>query len=160
MCLPTQETWFWSLSGEDPLEKEMPAHSSILAWEIPRKEWTLQATLDGVTKDLDTTEWLNWTELIICIRTPGWPSALSMSNTTLKENFCGSKSQQCFPGSSDGKESTCNAGDPGLIPGSGKSPGERNGNPLQYSCLENFMDRGAWLATVHEVAKSHTQLSH
>ena len=52
-----------------------------------------------------------------------------------------------------GKESACQAGDAGLIPGSGRSPGEGNGNPLQYSCLENPMDRGAWLATVHEVAK-------
>ena len=52
-----------------------------------------------------------------------------------------------FPGGSDGKESTCNGGDMGLIPGSGKSPGEGNGNPLQYSCLENPMDR-AWWATV------------
>ena len=51
-----------------------------------------------------------------------------------------------------GKESACQAGDVGLIPGSGRSPGEGNGNPLQYSCLENPMDRGAWLATVHEVA--------
>ena len=49
-----------------------------------------------------------------------------------------------FPGHSDGKASTCNAGDPGLIPGSGKSPGEGNDYLLQYSCLENFMDRGAW----------------
>ena len=49
-----------------------------------------------------------------------------------------------FPGGSDGKASACNAGDPGLIPGSGRSPGEGNGNPLQYSCLENPMDRGAW----------------
>ena len=49
-----------------------------------------------------------------------------------------------FPGGSDGKASACNAGDPGLIPGSGRSPGEENGNPLQYSCLENPMDRGAW----------------
>ena len=55
---------------------------------------------------------------------------------------------------SDGKESTCNAGDLGLIPGSGRTPGEGNGNPLQYSCLENPMDRGAWWATVHWVAKS------
>ncbi len=47
-------------------------------------------------------------------------------------------------GDSDGKESACNAGDPGSIPGSGRSPGEGNGNPLQYSCLENPMDRGAW----------------
>ena len=58
-----------------------------------------------------------------------------------------------------GKESTYNAGDAGLIPGSGRSPGEGNGNSLQYSCLENPMDRGAWWATVHGVAKSQTQLS-
>ena len=49
-----------------------------------------------------------------------------------------------FPSSSDGKESACNAGDPGSIPGSGRAPGEGNGYPLQYSCLENPMDRGAW----------------
>ena len=59
-----------------------------------------------------------------------------------------------FPGVSDGKESACNAGDPGSILELGRSPEEENGNPLQYSCLENFMDRGAWQATVHEVAKS------
>ena len=51
------------------------------------------------------------------------------------------------------------ARDPGSIPGSGRSPGEGNGNPLQYSCLENSMDRGAWQATVHGIAKSRTQLS-
>ena len=49
-----------------------------------------------------------------------------------------------FPGDSDGKESACSVGDLGLIPGSGRSPGEGNGNPLQYYCLENSMDRGAW----------------
>ena len=49
-----------------------------------------------------------------------------------------------FRGDSDGKESACNVGDLGLIPGSGRSPGEGNGNPLQYYCLENSMDRGAW----------------
>ena len=64
-----------------------------------------------------------------------------------------------FPGSSDGKASAYNAGDPGSIPGLGRSPGEANGNPLQYSCLENPMDGGAWLATVHGVAKSRTRLS-
>ena len=64
-----------------------------------------------------------------------------------------------FPGGSDGKESACNAGDAGLIPGSERSPGEGNSNPLQYSCLENSTDRGAWLATVHGVTKSWTQLS-
>ena len=64
-----------------------------------------------------------------------------------------------FPGGSDGKESACNAGDPGLIPESGRSPGEGNGYPLQYFCLENPMDRRAWWATVHGVSKSQTQLS-
>ena len=64
-----------------------------------------------------------------------------------------------FPGSSDGKASVYNAGDPGSIPGLGRSPGERNGNPLQYSWLENPMDRGAWWATVPGIAKSRTQLS-
>ena len=59
-----------------------------------------------------------------------------------------------FPGGSDGKEYACNAGDPGLIPGSGRSPGEGNGNPLLYSCLENSMDQGAWRATVHELTES------
>ena len=58
-----------------------------------------------------------------------------------------------FPGGSEGKASACNAGDPGSIPGSGRSPGEGNGNPLQYPCLENSIDGGAWWATVHEVAK-------
>ena len=57
------------------------------------------------------------------------------------------------------KASTYNAGDLGSIPGSGRSPGEGNGNPLQYPCLENRMDGGAWWATVHGVAKSWTRLS-
>ena len=64
-----------------------------------------------------------------------------------------------FPGGSDGKASTCNAGDLGSIPGLGRSPGEGNGNPLQHSCLENPMDGGAWQATIHGAAKSRTQLS-
>ena len=63
-----------------------------------------------------------------------------------------------FPGGSDGKESTCNAGDLGLIPGLGRSPGEGNGKPLRDSCLENPLDRGAWQPTAHRAAKSQTQL--
>ena len=58
-----------------------------------------------------------------------------------------------FPGGSEVKASACDAGDLGSIPGSGRSPGEGNGNPLQYSCPGNPMDRGAWWATVHGVIK-------
>ena len=64
-----------------------------------------------------------------------------------------------FSDSSEGKESACNAGDLGSIPKSGRSPGEENGIPLQYSCLENFMVRGVWWATVHGVAKIQIQMS-
>ena len=63
-----------------------------------------------------------------------------------------------FPDSSDGKESACNEADPGSIPGFGRFPGEGSDNLLQYSCLENSMDRGDWRATVRGVAKSQTQL--
>ena len=61
-----------------------------------------------------------------------------------------------FPGNSIGKESACYAGDPGSLLRSGRSPGGGNANPLQYNCLGTLMDRGAWWATVHEVAKSWT----
>ena len=66
---------------------------------------------------------------------------------------------QKFPGGSDGKASACYEGDLGSIPALGRSLGEGNGNPLQYSCLENSMDGGAWWATVHGVTKSQTRLS-
>ena len=64
-----------------------------------------------------------------------------------------------FPGGSDSKQFACNVGDMGLILVSGRSPGEGNGNPLQYSCLENSTDGGAWWATVRRVTKSWTQLN-
>ena len=64
-----------------------------------------------------------------------------------------------FPGGSDSRVSAYNAGDPGSIPGLGRSRGEGNGNPLQYPCLENLMDRGAWWTAVNGVTKSRTQLS-
>ena len=68
-------------------------------------------------------------------------------------------SNKGFPGGSEVKASACNVGDLGSIPGSGRSPGEGNGNSLQYFCLENHMDGEAWWATVHQVAKSRTRLS-
>ena len=77
---------------------------------------------------------------------------------------CAPNFRRCFgilgpTGGSDGEESACNEGDTSSIPGSGRSPGGGHGNPLQYSCLENPMDRGVWQATVHWVSKSRTQLN-
>ena len=78
----------------------------------------------------------------------------------LRTNFTGTlRSGVGFPGGSDSKESACSAGDLGLIPGFGRSPGEGNSHPLKYSGLENSMDRGPWQATVHGVTKSLTRLS-
>ena len=71
----------------------------------------------------------------------------------------GSLSHIYFPGVSDGNESACNAGDPGSIPGLGRSPGEGNGHPLQCSSLEKSLERGAWWDTVRRVTKSRTWLS-
>ena len=79
--------------------------------------------------------------------------------TTYFNSLCLSLQHSGFPGDSEGNESTCKAGDPGSIPGSGRSPREGNGNPLQYSCLENPMDRGAWQATIYSITKNQTQLS-
>ena len=64
-----------------------------------------------------------------------------------------------FPGGSELKASACNAGDLGSIPGSGRSPGDGNGNPLEYSCLENSVDRGAWRTAIHGVVKNQTELT-
>ena len=81
-----------------------------------------------------------------------------MEDQKAVDNCCG-LIKDVLPGGSDSTESACNAGDWSLIPGSGRSPGEENGNPLQYSCLENPMDRRAWWAAVHEVTQGQTQLS-
>ena len=78
--------------------------------------------------------------------------------TCLLSKRRGLKRWQYFPGSSNSKEFTYNAGDMGSIPGLGRSLGEGNDKPLQYSCLEDFMDRGAWCATGRAVVKSRTQL--
>ena len=86
-------------------------------------------------------------------------STLSNSSRSPRESKRLPPSVGRFPGSSYGKESACNTGDPGSVPGSGRSPGEGNGYLFQYSCLENPLDRGAWWATDHGVAKSWTRLS-
>ena len=88
------------------------------------------------------------------------PRAIILNGHTLKITRFGTSLEvqglKDFPGGSDGKASAYSVGDPGSIPGWGRSPGEGNGTPLQYSCLENPMDGGAWWATVHGVAKSQT----
>ena len=95
--------------------------------------------------------WFPW-EVVSFPPNPQW-------NRTPNSVFVQHSLYCLFPGGSEDKASACNAGDLGSIPGLGRSPREGNGNPLQYSCLENPMDRGAWWATAHTVAKSRTRLS-
>ena len=81
-----------------------------------------------------------------------FPFPVDLPNPGIKPRFPALQANftsHVFPGGSDNKESACNVGDPGLIPGLGRSPGEGDRNPLQYSCLENSMDRGGWRAEVH-----------
>ena len=108
------------------------SHSNILAWRIP---WTdklgrLQSMESQRVKHDWATNGFNFF-FFVCVYSDMWG----------------------FPHSSVGKESACDSGYLGSIPGLGRSPGERNGNPLQYSCLENPMSRGAWQATVHGVTR-------
>ena len=136
-CLPAmQKTQVQSMGQEDPLEKEMATHSSSLAWKIL---WTEEpGRLQSMGSQTVGHDWA--TSLIPCFGL--WFTS-----------YLG------LPYSSNSKESACNAGDLDSIPGSGRSSGEGNGNPLQYSCLENPTDRGAWWATVRGIAKSRTRLS-
>ena len=99
---------------------------------------------------LQSSSLARWILIIYCVLDPGWKTSYHsikcfMKYVPLSFPFC--------KFSSDGKESACNAGGLGSIPGLGMSPGERNGNPLQCSCLKNPMDRGAWRATVHRGLK-------
>ena len=103
-------------------------------------------------KEWDMTEQLNWTEL-------NWSDIREDDSVIKRTRILINATSLDFPGGSEGKVSAYNAGDMGSIPGTGRSPGEGNGNPLQYSCLENPMDRGAWETTVHGVTKSRTRLS-
>ena len=89
---------------------------------------------------------------VYVFRNDFWKAELGQSGTYLRSSDLG------FPSGSVIKDLSANAGEAGSIPESGRSPGGGNGNPLQYSCLENPMDRGAWWATVHRVTKSQTRL--
>ena len=123
-----REIWVRSLGWEDLLEKEMATHSSILAWRIPWME-----ELGGLQSTGSQRVGHDWATSLHFNRLVG------------------------FPGGASGEESICNAGDikdVGSIPGLGRSRQEGNGNPLQCFCLENPMDRRAWRAAVHGVAKT------
>ena len=101
--------------------------------------------------------WMVFLERCFCLRLQkARPLLFPFGRTNREETGV----QLSFPGGSDGKESACSAGDPGSIPRSGRSTGEGHGNPLQYSCLENPIDREAWRATVHGATKSRTQQSY
>ena len=121
-----QETSVWVLGWEVPLEKGMATHCSILAWRIP---WTQE---------------------------PGGPQP--MGSQRVRHDWAANTFTLLGPDGSDVKESACNAGDlrdTGLIPRLERSPGGVHSKPLQYSYLENPMDRGGWWATVHTVAESN-----
>ena len=134
-----QETWVRSLGWEDPLEKEMATHSSITKHVCIYNLWHDITVL--ITQKMLLTQ-----EMAIHSRTIAWeipwteePSRLqSMGSQRVRHDWASLHFTSCitkrgFPSGSDGKESACNAGDPGSIPGLGRSPGERNGYPLQYN---------------------------
>ena len=123
------ETWVWTLGSEDPLEKGTATHSSILAWRIPWRDEPGRLQSTGSQRVEHDQETFTFTF-----------------------HFRG------FPGGSGVKASACSEGDLGSIPGWERSLGERNIYPLQYSYLENSMDRGAWWVTIHRVPKSQTWL--
>ena len=155
----------------------MATHSSTLAWKIPWMEepGRLQSMR---SLESDTTEQLHFHFSLSCIgeghgnplqcsylenlRDGGaWWAAVygvAQSRTRLKRLSSGSSSMPMlgFPGSSDGKEPACHAGDVGSVPRLERSPRGGHGNLLQNSCLKNSMDRGVWRATVHGVTKSQT----
>ena len=156
-----QETWVWSLGWEDPLEEGMATHSSVLVWRIPwteepgrlwsqrvRYDWSGLACMHNrIIRNDFCNNW--WSLLKECINCGLWNDDFLMLSFFLWVSLVAQMV----------KEPACKAGDSSSISGSGRWPGEGYGHPLQCSCLENPMDRGAWQALVHEVTKSRTGLS-
>ena len=148
--------WRWEEKGtrrEDEMvgwHHRLNGHESGQSMGVGDGQGSLACCSPWDCEESDTTERLNWTEdKHIHFFSP------SFSNLPCKAENIGFSSHNV----QGGKASACNVGGQGSIPGLGRSPGEGNGNPLQYSCLENPTDEGAWKATVHGVAKSLTWLS-
>ena len=143
-----QETWVWSLAWEDPLEKEIATYSSIAAWEIPRTEEP--GRLQSMGSQRVSHDWATKPSPSLC------DVCVVVMYTCVCNIILGTSQVVLVV-----KNPPANAGDlrdVGSIPGLGRSPGGRHGNQLRYFYLENPLDRGAWRATVHGVAKSQTQL--
>ena len=151
----------------------MAPHSSTLAWKISWKEepgglQSMESLRVGHywATSLSLFTFKHWrrkwqpTPVFLPGGSQGWGSLVGCQGWGRTESdMTEATQQQQNSGGSDGKGSACNAGDLGLIPGLERSPGGGHSNLLHYSCLENPMDKGAWWATVHGVAKSWTQLS-
>ena len=137
--------WTWCINT--------PAPSSfrqiVLRYGSPTGSLSPPARLNPHHPQRDNILQVDNTALVSCLP---FPASLSHSPAGVG---CDHLSNNGFPGSSDGK-SACNSGDLGSVPGLGRFSGEGNGYPLQYSCLENSMDRGAWWAIVHGVTKNQT----
>ena len=142
-----------------------PGRAELLPQGISYVLWILSCPLPSMScvayGTLQFIQMQNWyrmitdTELIKTDTNQNWYRIITL-RCTISVTLLSCVS---FPNGSDGKESTCNTGELGSVPEQGTSPGGGHGNPLQYSCLENPMDRGAWWALVHGVAKSQTRLS-
>ena len=157
-----QEMQVWFLGQEDPLEEGMAIHSRILVWKIPWTEETGELQCMGSQRVRHS--WTTEHAPLVCLVWFHWGSHWSLLILSERAESASLGGWREYPACRDketfsSKESACNAGDVGSIPGSGRSHGEGNGNLLQYSCLENPIDRGGWQVTVHEVTKSRICLS-
>ena len=153
--LPSPRRWFHSFFPASDGSMILPSLSTTSIFTSFVKH-----TVSPFLKTrLKKTHFIPHTRCIFILHLPLLAKLVRKVYTGVSDSILGcSFTSKGFPGDSEGKESARNAGDPGLIPGSQRPPGEENGNPLWYSCLENPMDRGAWRAT-HGVAKSQTWLS-